>query len=172
NASIQARIFEPFFTTKGPSKGTGLGLSTVFGIVKQSGGHIEVYSEIGQGTTLKIYLPRDQSGAAMATSPRVKEPVRGGTETILLVEDEEGVRTLAQTVLQDHGYTVLEAMGGGSALMICDTHSQPIDLMITDVVMPHFSGRESTVRCRRDAVGERGRESARQPIPGCREARC
>src|SRR5437868_3297380 len=99
DARVQAQIFEPFFTTKGPTKGTGLGLSTVFGIVKQSGGHIEVYSAIGEGTTIKIYLPRDQSGAPMAPSPRLQEPVRGGSETILLVEDEQGVRALAQTVL-------------------------------------------------------------------------
>src|ERR1017187_4703919 len=109
DVETKSRIFEPFFTTKGPTKGTGLGLATVYGIVNQSGGHIEVYSEVGQGTTFKIYLPRDKSGEPIALSPRIKEPVRGGTETILLVEDEEGVRTLAQVVLQEHGYTVLDA---------------------------------------------------------------
>jgi nitrogen-specific signal transduction histidine kinase/CheY-like chemotaxis protein len=142
NASVKARIFEPFFTTKGPTKGTGLGLATVFGIVKQSGGHIDVYSEVGQGTTFKIYLPRDKSGEPIASRSRIIEPVRGGTETILLVEDEEGVRNLAGTVLQQRGYKVLDAMNGGEALVICETLSQPIDLMITDVVMPHFSGRQ------------------------------
>jgi PAS domain S-box-containing protein len=146
NASVKARIFEPFFTTKGPTKGTGLGLATVFGIVKQSGGHIAVYSEVGQGTTFKIYLPRDKSGAPIATSKVAKEAPRGGTETILLVEDEDGVRTLAMTVLKEHGYTVLEARHGGDALIICETRSQPIDLMITDVVMPHFSGRQLAER--------------------------
>ena len=146
DAAVKARIFEPFFTTKGPTKGTGLGLATVFGIVKQSAGHIEVYSEVGQGTTFKIYLPRDRSGEPIALSPRTKEPVRGGTETILLVEDEEGVRTLAREVLQEHGYTVLDARHGGDALVICETRSQPIDLMITDVVMPHFSGRQLAER--------------------------
>jgi len=146
DASVKARIFEPFFTTKDPTKGTGLGLSTVFGIVNQSGGHIEVYSEVGQGTTFKIYLPRDQSGGPVASLSRIVEPVRGGTESILLVEDEEGVRTLARTVLQQHGYAVLDAMNGGYALVICETRSQPIDLMITDVVMPHFSGRQLAER--------------------------
>jgi signal transduction histidine kinase/ActR/RegA family two-component response regulator len=141
DASVRARIFEPFFTTKGPTKGTGLGLATVFGIVKQSGGHIEVFSEVGLGTKFKIYLPRDTSGAPMATSPRAKEPVRGGTETVLLVEDDEGVRTLAATVLHQHGYTVLGARDGGDALMICAARAEPIDLIVTDIVMPHFSGR-------------------------------
>jgi CheY-like chemotaxis protein len=146
DASVKARIFEPFFTTKGPTQGTGLGLATVFGIVKQSGGHIEVYSEVGQGTTFKIYLPRDKSGEPTAMVSRTKEPARGGSETILLVEDEDGVRALAASVLQDRGYTVLDARHGGDALMICETRSTPIDLMITDVVMPHFSGRQLAER--------------------------
>ncbi len=146
DASVKARIFEPFFTTKGPTKGTGLGLATVFGIVKQSGGHIEVYSEVGQGTTFKIYLPRDKSGEPIATLHRTKEPVRGGKESILLVEDENGVRALAKAVLQKYGYTVLDAPNGGDALLICETHATPIDLMITDVVMPNFSGRQLAER--------------------------
>jgi CheY-like chemotaxis protein len=140
--SIKARIFEPFFTTKGPTKGTGLGLATVYGIVKQSGGHIEVYSEVGQGTTFKIYLPRDKDGAPVAAGLPAPQQIRGGTETILLVEDEEGVRTLAKTVLQKQGYTILEAQNGAEALLLCETYSKTIDLLVTDVVMPNMSGRE------------------------------
>jgi CheY-like chemotaxis protein len=146
DAAVKARIFEPFFTTKGPTKGTGLGLATVFGIVKQSGGHIEIYSELGIGTTFKIYLPRDGSGEQKVTTSRVKEPIRGGTETILLVEDEDGLRSLAQAVLQTQGYIVLSARHGGDALLIFETHPKPIDLIITDVVMPHFSGRQLVER--------------------------
>jgi PAS domain S-box-containing protein len=144
--AVQKRIFEPFFTTKGPNKGTGLGLATVFGIVKQSGGHIEVYSEVGHGTTFKIYLPRDTSGQPVTSISRNKSPVRGGSETILLVEDDEGVRKLALTVLREQGYNVLDARQGGDALRICETRSTPIDLLITDVIMPHVSGRELAER--------------------------
>jgi two-component system cell cycle sensor histidine kinase/response regulator CckA len=139
--SIKARIFEPFFTTKGPTKGTGLGLATVYGIVKQSGGHIEVYSEVDHGTTFKIYLPRDKDGAPVAAGVLAPQQIRGGRETILLVEDEEGVRTLAKTVLQKKGYTILEAQNGGEALLLCETYSKTIDLLVTDVVMPSMSGR-------------------------------
>lgn len=138
----QKRIFDPFFTTKELGKGTGLGLSTVYGIVKQSGGNIWVYSEVGHGTSFKIYLPRISE-----TAHEVK-PVDGirkslqGTETILLAEDEEIVRDLARTVLEINGYRVLEASNGGAALLICEKHNQPINLLITDVVMPKMSGNE------------------------------
>ncbi len=146
DAATKARIFEPFFTTKGPTKGTGLGLATVYGIVKQSGGCIEVYSEVGHGTTFKIYLPRDRSGNATASVSRKTQAVRGGSETILLVEDEEGIRTLAKTVLQRYGYTVIEAKNGGEALLFCENYTKPIALLVTDVVMPNLSGRQLAER--------------------------
>jgi PAS domain S-box-containing protein len=135
------RIFEPFFTTKDTGKGTGLGLSTVFGIVKQSGGHIWVYSEVGVGTTFKIYFPRvnaekrTASFGAIATTPR-------GSETILLVEDEEQVRTLAKNVLKRQGYSVVDANDAAAAIVIASKHRGRIDLLLTDVVMPKMSGRE------------------------------
>jgi len=140
--AVKARIFEPFFTTKGPTKGTGLGLATVYGIVKQSGGHVEVYSEVGQGTTIKIYLPRDRSGAISAADVPANQEGLGGTETILLVEDEDGVRSIAKAILQRQGYTVIEARNGDEALMVCNSYSKPIALLLTDVVMPHMGGRQ------------------------------
>jgi len=137
---VQARVFEPFFTTKAPGKGTGLGLATVYGIVKQSGGFIWVYSEPGQGTTFKIYLPRasdDQRPAALSVAQR---DVRGGDEVVLLVEDEAPVRRVALHALQRYGYTVLEAALPSEALTICRDHAGRIDLVVTDVVMPGMSG--------------------------------
>jgi PAS domain S-box-containing protein len=139
------QIFEPFFTTKEKGKGTGLGLSTIYGIIKQSGGSILVTSEVGQGTCFRIYLPRVDDKPEVRESDSVKE-IDPGKETILLVEDEEIVRKLAKTILKRSGYTVLEANGGGEALLKCERYTGEIHLMVTDIVMPHMSGRELAER--------------------------
>lgn len=141
-AETQAHIFEPFFTTKEARKGTGLGLATVYGIVKQSGGWIWVYSEPGQGTAFKIYLPKvaDVIPADSASSPRAATP--HGTETILLAEDQIGIRDLVRPFLEDIGYTVLEASDGEAALRIAQQHRGQIDLLLTDIVMPKMGGHQ------------------------------
>ncbi len=136
----RVRIFEPFFTTKEKGKGTGLGLSTVYGIVTQSGGFISVHSAQGQGAAFRILLPRVEQEAELLTSPADSRAALGGTETILLVEDEDLVRDLTRGVLLTHGYKVLEAPHGGEALLICESYKGPIHLMLTDVVMPNLSG--------------------------------
>ena len=145
DAKTQARIFEPFFTTKGPGQGTGLGLSTVYGIVKQSGGSVWVYSEPGHGTTFRIYLQRvqEQVEAPQAPSPGASPHE---TETVLLAEDDKTVRTLVRMVLQEHGYTVLAAPHGVEALRISEAHQGVIHLLVTDVVMPGMNGRELAQR--------------------------
>jgi two-component system, cell cycle sensor histidine kinase and response regulator CckA len=144
--STQARIFEPFFTTKDAGKGTGLGLSTVYGIVKQSGGDITVSSIPGQGATFNIYLPASAIVADQLIAPQIPAVSDRGTETILLVEDEEMVCNLVRTVLQAKGYTILEARQGDAALALFEQHQGAIDLLMTDVVMPQMSGRELAER--------------------------
>jgi two-component system cell cycle sensor histidine kinase/response regulator CckA len=142
----QKRIFEPFFTTKDVGKGTGLGLSTVYGIIKQSGGHIWIYSEVGQGTTFKVYLPRVDEEAQVYKPSQERQESRSGKETVLLAEDEEMLRNLIRQVLTSFGYQVLEAANGAAALVVCEQYQDPIHLLITDVVMPEMSGRELTDR--------------------------
>ncbi|HSE18815.1 MAG TPA: PAS domain S-box protein [Pyrinomonadaceae bacterium] len=137
----QQRIFEPFFTTKETGKGTGLGLSTVYGIVKQSGGNIWVYSEPGMGTVFKVYLPRIDDAAA-DKSEKQETIVLRGSETILLIEDEDVVRGLTKKILMQAGYNVLDAKGGEEAIRVCSAYPGAIDLLLTDVVMPEISGKE------------------------------
>jgi PAS domain S-box-containing protein len=149
DAATVSRIFEPFFTTKELGKGTGLGLATVYGIVKQSAGHIMVYSELGHGTTFKIYLPSadHKIGLESKTEVETVSPKRHGT-TILLVEDDEIMRGLTRQLLQEHGYSVVEADDGKSALEWLETNPGPIDLLLTDVVMRRMSGPELVERLR------------------------
>lgn len=137
----QSRIFEPFFTTKEKGKGTGLGLSTVYGIVKQSGGYVTVQSEKGRGSTFYIYLPQVEGNAEKQTAP-ITRAAAGGTETILLVEDEESVRQLVRDTLESKGYKVVEAENGENGLQAASRYDGKIDLVITDVVMPGMGGRE------------------------------
>src|SRR2546427_4458728 len=142
DGATKARLFEPFFTTKEPGRGTGLGLATVYGIVKQSGGYIWAYSELGHGTTFKIYLPRvAETAQAPESTPSPPTPV-GGSETVLVVEDQDEVRRLTKRVLEARGYTVLAARNGAEALEIVGRHATQIHLMITDVVMPGLNGPE------------------------------
>jgi two-component system, cell cycle sensor histidine kinase and response regulator CckA len=137
----QSRIFEPFFTTKELGKGTGLGLSTVYGIVKQSGGYVMVQSEVGRGSTFQIYLPREEAAAESHTAPAPRTAA-GGSETLLVVEDEESVRELVRDTLAGKGYQVVVAENGESGLAVAAKHQGAIDLVITDVVMPGMGGRE------------------------------
>jgi two-component system, cell cycle sensor histidine kinase and response regulator CckA len=141
----QSRIFEPFFTTKEKGKGTGLGLSTVYGIVKQSGGYVIVQSELGHGTSFHIYLPQVEGTTEKHAAP-VAGATAGGTETILLVEDEESVRQLVRDTLEAKGYNVVDAENGEAGLAAAARHRGNIDLVITDVVMPGLGGREMVER--------------------------
>ena len=142
----KARIFEPFFTTKEKGKGTGLGLSTVYGILQQSGASIWVYSEPNRGTSFKVYLPELEPTTENCQTEATEDKVPGGSETILLVEDEESVRGLAQKVLEQAGYNVLSATGGDEAVRLCSDQQRSIDLLLTDVVMPETSGKEVAER--------------------------
>lgn len=142
DAETQAHIFEPFFTTKGPGRGTGLGLATVYGIIEQSGGHIEVESAPGKGSMFRVYLPRtDEVVPAKKSHPGLRQAPLG-RETVLLVEDEQAVRMLAADTLRKCGYTVLEASQGEEALGIAQRHKGPINLLVSDVVMPRMGGRQ------------------------------
>jgi len=144
--ATQKHLFEPFFTTKEVGKGTGLGLATVYGIVKQSGGYIWVYSEPGHGTTVKVYLPRVAGAAEPLPAAEAAPELRRGTETVLLVEDAAPVRTLARKSLENCGYRVLDAADGRAALDLSAHHAGGIDILVTDVVMPGMSGRELAER--------------------------
>jgi CheY-like chemotaxis protein len=141
DAATVARIFEPFFTTKEPGKGTGLGLATVYGIVKQSGGYISVYSEPGKGTCFRIYLPRIEGEVAEA-APQTQQRSPGGRETILVIEDAEPLRMLVREVLEDAGYAVIEGGTPHEAIALAEKHLGPIHAVLTDVVMPQASGPE------------------------------
>ncbi len=142
----QSHLFEPFFTTKEKGKGTGLGLSTVYGIVKQGNGYIWVYSEPGQGTTFKIYLPKSEEEEVFVAEAQIQPQNLVGSETILLAEDEDSVRKLIRSTLQEYGYRVLEAQDGKKALQLIEHHKGPIHLLLTDVVMPGMGGRELAER--------------------------
>ncbi len=146
--STVARIFEPFFTTKETGKGTGLGLATVYGVVKQSGGHITVYSEPGLGTTFRLYFPVAGKSAAETIAPKPALPnVNRGKETILVVEDDSALRELTRSILASHGYRVLVAQNGDEASRLCGENSRHIDLLLTDVIMPGMSGKEIASMC-------------------------
>jgi CheY-like chemotaxis protein len=134
----RSRLFEPFFTTKAPGKGSGLGLSTVYGAVRQAEGHVTVYSQPNCGTIFEVYLPRVKEQAPDAVQKRLAR----GSETILLVDDEEGVRKLCSAVLQSNGYQVLEANNGSAALAVYEKNAHKIDMLLTDVVMPQMDGFE------------------------------
>jgi two-component system, cell cycle sensor histidine kinase and response regulator CckA len=140
---VQARLFEPFFTTKEVGKGTGLGMATVYGIVTRSGGSVGVYSEIGKGTSFKVYFPRADAAEVAVDAPASQARPHAGTQTVLVVEDEEGVRELAKRLLMKQGYTVLVAANADEALRLFEAN-QTIDVLLTDVVMPGASGPELT----------------------------
>ncbi len=143
DAATKAKVFEPFFTTKGPGKGTGLGLAVVFGVIKQSGGHVQVSTELGRGTTFALYFPRVLEAVTPLAPP--SEPAAAaprGDETIFLVEDDDAVRQLALLALQRFGYRVVEAADGEEALRLLRAYAGPLHLLVSDIVMPQIGGRE------------------------------
>jgi len=143
------RIFDPFFTTKGPGKGTGLGLPMVYGVIKQSGGAISVYTELGQGTTFKIYLPQCDDEQVEEITLKVAPTEVTGSETVLLVEDQSAIREVASVYLSGLGYDVLAAPDGEAALRIAETQQKQIDLLVTDMVMPNMGGWELATHIQR-----------------------
>jgi PAS domain S-box-containing protein len=153
--ATKGRLFEPFFTTKAIGKGTGLGLAMVYGFLKQSGGHVQVYSERGRGTTFKLYLPQAPGDPLPAEVALGTASVAGGTETVLLVEDESTVRALAKHVLESHGYAVLDATDGEHALEVVAGHRGVIELLVTDLVMPRLGGRQLAQALMRERPGLR-----------------
>jgi CheY-like chemotaxis protein len=155
DAATAARIFEPFFTTKPRGKGTGLGLATVHGIVKQSGGHVDLYTEPGHGTTFKIYLPRVDEPVSTAAEPVAAAAPQGGAETIVLVEDEDGLRALVREVLEDGGYRVIDAGTPEEGLAAAKAVAGGVDLLMTDVILPQMRGNELAARVRAACPGVR-----------------
>ncbi len=153
DADTRARAFEPFFTTKEPGKGTGMGLATVYGIVRQSGGSIFLYSEPGIGTTFRIYFPRVDEPASRDAGSDLSSPTPSGGETVLLVEDDPAVRGFARRALAAHGYVVLEASSGAEALALADGSADKLDLLVTDLAMPGMNGRELAERLRASGYG-------------------
>jgi len=153
DAETQGHIFEPFFTTKEKGKGTGLGLAMVYGIVKQSGGFIWVYSELGKGTSFKIYLPRVEQNEQQPAAPRPSTDVPTGSETVLLTEDEQDVREIARQFLESGGYRVIEAKNGADAIRLAAQHRGEIQLLVTDMVMPGMTGQELAVRLKTEHPG-------------------
>jgi CheY-like chemotaxis protein len=146
DAETLSHVFEPFFTTKAPGKGTGLGLAMVYGIVRQSGGHIVVYSEPGRGTAFKMYLPRAEGPAVESPTPAARAEARRGTETVALLEDQEAVREAIHELRVESGYTVIDAPSPEAALESAEQHAGPVHLLITDLIMPRISGREAAAR--------------------------
>ena len=139
--ATKSRAFEPFFTTKEQGKGTGLGLAMVYGFVKQSNGHVDVVSEVGRGTTFRLYLPRADTHSPTTRAAQSEISIPTGTETVLLVEDDDAVRRLSRTILESCGYTVLEASDGEQGLAVARRAAE-IDLLVTDLVMPRMGGRQ------------------------------
>jgi two-component system, cell cycle sensor histidine kinase and response regulator CckA len=142
DVATQERIFEPFFTTKAKGKGTGLGLSTVYGIVRQSGGHIEVRSALGRGTTFEILLPQVSATVQARAERVIGATIPRGTETVLVVEDEDAVRHIVRRVLEEQGYAIVEARDGHDALRVCAQRGDEVDLVLSDVIMPGMGGRQ------------------------------